>query len=330
MRITEPVPIFCLVVLVLERRDGLLDALGADVGRLLRDERLEQPVLEVLDLLGAGVEADDLHAVLLAGLAQAGGRALGAEQVGREDALEVRVLGQLRLDDRRGLVRLVLAVLDADVVEPELLGLLLEALGAQVGGRDARLGVDDEHRALAADRLGERLGRGLPPPTLSEAICETAKSAWSSVVSTRTTLIPARPTCLIGTYIALASVGAIRIASGFLAMTALTIGVCSVGVELVGPLEVEVRAELLGLGLGAAVHRDVELVALDAGDQRHLVVAAAAACRSPLPLSSSPQATMDMPRRRGRPRARRPAPPGVEMTLPFLLGLMMCLAGHRA
>jgi hypothetical protein len=32
---------------------------------------------------------------------------------------------------------------------------------------------------------------------------------------------------LIGAYIAFASVGAIRIASGFLAVTALTIGVCS-------------------------------------------------------------------------------------------------------
>src|SRR5215207_2186943 len=111
-----------------QRGHGLLDALGADVGRLLRDERLDEAVLQVLDLLGAGVEADDLHRVLLARFAQAGGRALGAEQVGGEDALQVRVLGQRGLDDRGRLVRLVVVVLDAHEVQPELLGLLLEAL----------------------------------------------------------------------------------------------------------------------------------------------------------------------------------------------------------
>jgi hypothetical protein len=40
---------------------------------------------------------------------------------------------------------------------------------------------------------------------------------------------------LIGVYIAFVSVGAIRIASGFLAATALTIGVCSDGSNWSGP-----------------------------------------------------------------------------------------------
>ncbi len=39
---------------------------------------------------------------------------------------------------------------------------------------------------------------------------------------------------------------------------------------------VELDVVLLRLGLRAAVHGDVELVALDAGDQRHLVAIAAA------------------------------------------------------
>ena len=135
-------------------------------------------------------------------------------------------------------------------------------------------------------------------------------SGWSSVVSTSTTFEPSSASCLIGAYIALVSVGAISTASGFLAATALTIGVCSDGVELVRALEVERDAELLGLGLGSAVHRDVELVALDARDERHLVVLLAR-CRRLLRaadaalLSSLPQAaTTERERRAGRDRSR--------------------------
>ena len=102
------------------------------------------PVLEVLDLLGAGVEADDLHLAQLARLADAGRGALGGEQVGGEDALEVGVLGQRGLGDRGGLRRVVVVELLADVGQAGLLGALLEALGAQVGGRDAGLDVDHE------------------------------------------------------------------------------------------------------------------------------------------------------------------------------------------
>ena len=236
-----------------------------------------RPSLRSLTCFGPGVERDDLHGVLLAGLAQAAGGALGREQVRREDALEVGVLGQLRLDDRRGLVGLVLAVVDADVVEPELLGLFLEALGAQVGGRDARLDVDRRtpcpcRRSASASALAA----ARPPPSLSEAICETAKSAWSSVVSTSTTLMPASADLLDRRRTSPSSPSA-RSASrpASWPRRALTIGVCSVGSNWSGPWKSSVDAQLLGLGLGPAVHRDVELVALDAGDQRHLV----ASCR---------------------------------------------------
>ena len=57
--------------------------------------------------------------------------------------------------------------------------------------------------------------------------------------------MPASATCLIGAYIAFVSVGAISSASGFLAATALTIGVCSVGVELVGPWKSSVAPSFL-------------------------------------------------------------------------------------
>src|SRR5215207_2895582 len=147
-------------LLAVERLDGLLDALGADVGRLLRDQRLDVALLELLDLRRPGVEADDLHVALLAGLAYAVGRALGGEQVGCEDALDVRVLGELGLDDRGRALRLVLGEVLPEVVQAGLLGTLLEPLRARVGGRDAGLDVDDEHLAGAADQLRERL-RGL-------------------------------------------------------------------------------------------------------------------------------------------------------------------------
>src|SRR5215203_739326 len=57
--------------LALDRGDGLLHAELADLRRLLGDQRLDDAVLEVLHLLRAGVEADDLDRVELARLAQA-------------------------------------------------------------------------------------------------------------------------------------------------------------------------------------------------------------------------------------------------------------------
>ncbi len=59
------------------------------------------------------------------------------------------------------------------------------------------------------------LAASRPPASLSDAICDTARSACSSVVSTSTIFMPASAAALIGTYIALVSVGATRIASGF-------------------------------------------------------------------------------------------------------------------
>src|SRR3954452_23477377 len=88
-----------------QRGVGLVDALGADVGGLLRDERLHRARLQVGHLLRARVEAYDLHLVLLAGLLDAGRGALGGEQVRREDALEVGIAGERRLDDRGRLGR---------------------------------------------------------------------------------------------------------------------------------------------------------------------------------------------------------------------------------
>ncbi len=57
----------------------------------------------------------------------------------------------------------------------------------------------------------------------------------SSVVSTSTIFEPFCLSCLIGANIALVSVGAISTASGFLAATALTTGVCSDGSNWSGP-----------------------------------------------------------------------------------------------
>src|SRR3954447_16593930 len=142
-----------------QRRVGLLDPLRADVGGLLGDERLHRPGLQVGDLLRARVEADDLHLVQLARLLDAGGGALGGEQVRGEDALEVRVLGEHGLRDRRRLRRVVVVELLAEVRQPRGLRALLEALRAGVGRRDARLDVVDEDLARAADELRERLRR---------------------------------------------------------------------------------------------------------------------------------------------------------------------------
>src|SRR5215207_1898200 len=122
-------------LLVVQSLDGLLDALRADVGRLLRDQRLHVALLELLDPGGPGVEADDLHVARLACLAHAAGRALGGEQVRREDALDVRVLGELGLDDRGCALRLVLREVLPEVLQAELLGALLEALRTGVGGQ---------------------------------------------------------------------------------------------------------------------------------------------------------------------------------------------------
>ena len=84
-------------------------------------------------------------------------------------------------------------------------------------------------------RSASAVAASRPPASLSEAICDSARSGCSSVVSTRTIFVPASASCLIGAYIAFVSVGAIRTASGFFAATAFTIGVCSDGSNWSGP-----------------------------------------------------------------------------------------------
>ena len=163
----------------------------------------------------------------------------------------------------------------------------------------------------------------LPPPMLSEAICETAMSGCSSVVSTSTTFEPPSASALIGAYIALVSVGAISTRVGLLRRDRVDDRRLQRRVELVGPLEVERVAELLRLLLGAAVHRDVELVALDAGDQRELAALVAAAARRPPPLSSSsPHAARPNAPARERDGEHPEAPPArscCELHVPLLL-----------
>ena len=172
-------------------------------------------------------------------------------------------LASIGLRDRRRLRRVVVVELLAEVRQAGRLRAVLEALRARVGRRDARLHVV-RRRPCPCRRsaCASVSAAGLPPPSLSEEICDTAMSGWSSVVSTSTTFEPPSASCLIGANSAFVSVGAMSTASGFFAATALTIGVCWSGVELVRALEVQADAELLRLRLGPAVHRDVELVAL--------------------------------------------------------------------
>ncbi len=115
-----------------------------------------------------------------------------------------------------------------------------------------------------------------PPPSLSEAICETANDGSSTVVSTSTTSMPASAAASSGACMAVTSVGAIRMASGFDATTESTIGFCRVGSNSCGPCTLDRGPELLRLGLHAALHRDVELVAGDALHERDRVLVVAA------------------------------------------------------
>ena len=92
-------------------------------------------------------------------------------------------------------------------------------------------------------------------------------------VSTVITGMPASTARWIGAISALLSVGAIRIASGFLAIAAFRNGICVGGENASGePGELHAHvAELLRLGLCALVHRQVEGVGRDPGDEDELV-----------------------------------------------------------
>ena len=88
-----------------------------------------------------------------------------------------------------------------------------------------------------------------PPPTLSELICETANDGSLTVVSTRTTLMPALAACSSGACMAATSVGAISMAAGFDAVTESTIGFCRVGSNFCGPCVVTVYPSSAALAL---------------------------------------------------------------------------------
>ena len=70
------------------------DAEIADLGRVLGDRQVDEAGVEVVDDRGRRVEGDDLDLAGLAGLLDAVAGAEGREQVGAEDAGEVRVAGE--------------------------------------------------------------------------------------------------------------------------------------------------------------------------------------------------------------------------------------------
>src|SRR3954464_3110914 len=110
-----------------------------------------------------------------------------------------------------------------------------------------------------------------PPPSLSEAIWEAARAGCSTGVARRGDALRAVVRPLLYRREHRLGVGRRdEHGVGLLRGDRVDDRRLLIRGELVGPLEVQRHAELLGLGLGAAVHRDVELVALHAGDQRHV------------------------------------------------------------
>ena len=97
--------------------------------------------------------------------------------------------------------------------------------------------------------------------------------------------MPASAAACSGACMAETSVGATRMASGLLDTTESTMGFCRVGSNFAGPCVVTVGAALLRLGLDAALHGDVELVAGHPLDERDLL-----GVRAPLRRRRDPQA----------------------------------------
>ena len=157
-------------------------------------------------------------------------------------------------------------------VSPSRLGAVLEALAAGVGGRDTGLDVDDEDLALAADELPECGGSCLAAGLVvggdlrhrHVGLIERGVDEHDLRAVLRQLLDRREHRLRVGRRHEhrVGLLGRDRVDDGGLQRRR----------SLVGALEVEGDPELLGLGLGAAVHRDVELVALDARDERHLVV----------------------------------------------------------
>src|SRR6266508_3872901 len=293
--------------LALEGGDRLLHPVLADVGRLLGDQRLDDPLLQVLDLLGPGVEADDLDLLGRPGAAHAGGGALGGEQVGAEDADQVAVGGQRGGRLGRGLLRLVVGVLDPDVLQPRgVLDLLLEALGAGVGGGDARLDVDHQHRALAAGQLGEgprRLAAALlvvrGDLRLGELLGVLGGGVDEHQLDPGLLGLGERRDHRLG--IRRGDQDRVRLLGHHRAEHRRL----QRGVELVRRRHVQGGAEALCRLPRAALHGDVELVALDALDQGQLVLLLATATASRIVVAAAARRA----RERERDQPHQPTTP---------------------
>ena len=155
----------------------------------------------------------------------------------------------------------------------------LEAFLALIGRRDAGLHVGDVDLALLADRLGQRARRhaaaehvvgsdvgnrevGVAGTRLEHACADEGVDADDR---------DAGIVCLASTAAIswILSLGAIRMAFGFLAMTASRIGNLQRDVPFRRTLIDQLGADGLRRGLGALVHGDVETVSRQAGNKRN-------------------------------------------------------------
>ena len=114
-----------------------------------------------------------------------------------------------------------------------------------------------------------------PPARLSDEIWLTALDGSFTVVSTRTSLMPAATAWFSGVWLADTSSGAMSSAAGLADVTDAMIGFCRVASNCVGPWMLTLMLPIFfGLGLDAATHGDVETVAGHALHEGHVVVLA--------------------------------------------------------
>ena len=176
-----------------------------------------------------------------------------------------------------------------------------------VGGGDA--GVDRHHHDLAAVRveLLDRVEGGL---AAADVVGGDRRGGERRVLGAWCR--PGRPWCRprrparAAVCMAVTSVGAIRMASGLVALDRVEDRPLQGRVELLRALGVDRDAELGRLGLDAALHGDVELVAGDALDELDVVVLRAFAGAAIAAGGGS------VARAGGRPPAA-PAPSGLEL-----------------